>query len=73
MNAQILIRSGVDLKTFREEILPANDPVLLRGLVSHWPAVHAALESPDALGSYLSGLDQQKPVAVLEGPPSIQG
>src|SRR5690349_4300496 len=32
--AQILIRRGVDLKVFREEIMPAGEPVILRGLVT---------------------------------------
>ena len=31
--AQILVRHHVDLKTFREEIVPACKPVVLKGLV----------------------------------------
>jgi len=73
MNAQILIRQGVDLKTFREEIFPAGQPVVLKDLVKDWPAVRAGRESPRALGDYLRGFDRGKPVAVLEGPPSIRG
>ncbi len=72
-SAQILIRDGVDLKTFREQIEPANQPAVLRGLVNHWPAVRAARVSPLALADYLRGFDAGKPVAVLEGPPSIRG
>jgi hypothetical protein len=72
-SAQIVVRSGVDLKTFREEILPANQPVVLEGLVKEWPAVQAGLRSPQALGDYLRAFDQGRPVAVLEGPPSIRG
>jgi hypothetical protein len=71
--AQIVVRSGVDLKTFREEILPANEPVVLKDLVQHWPAVRAGRESPRALGDYLRAFDQGRAVAVLEGPPSIRG
>lgn len=70
---QILIRHGVDLKAFREEILPANEPVVLKDLVKDWPAVKAGLRSARALGNYLRGFDRGKPVAVLEGPPSIRG
>jgi hypothetical protein len=69
----IVVRHDIDLKTFREEVLPANEPVVLAGLVAHWPAVRAGLASPNALGEYLRGLDQGKQVAVLEGPPSIRG
>src|SRR5882672_3890490 len=71
--AQILIRHGVDLKVFRDEIMPAAEPVILKGLVNDWPAVHAGRESARALGDYLRGFDRGKPVAVLEGPPSIRG
>jgi hypothetical protein len=72
-SAQILIRHGVDLKAFRGEVLPAGEPVILKGLVKEWPAVRAGLESPRALGDYLRGFDRGKPVPVLEGPPSIRG
>lgn len=71
--AQIVIRSGVDLKAFREQILPANEPVVLKDLVGHWPAVRAGRESPRALGDYLRALDLGRQVAVLEGPPAIRG
>ncbi len=73
MTAQILIRHGVDLKTFRDDILPAGKPVVLKGLVKDWPAVRAGLTSAHALGDYLRGFDKGKQVAVLEGPPSIRG
>src|SRR6187402_2528086 len=71
--APILIRHGVDLKAFREEIMPAGEPVVLRGLVNDWPAVRAGRESPRSLADYLRSFDRGKPVAVLEGPPSIHG
>jgi hypothetical protein len=70
---QIVVRPGIDLKTFRDEILPANEPVVFKDLVKDWPAVRAGLTSARALGDYLRALDQGKPVAVLEGPPSIRG
>ena len=71
--AQILVRENVDLKTFREEIVPGGRPVVLRGLVREWPAVRAALESPLAIAQYLKRFDRGRTVAVLEGPPSIRG
>jgi len=73
MNAQILVRHGIDLKAFREEILPAGLPVVLKDLVKDWPAVRAGRDSPRALADYLRGFDRGKQVAVLEGPPSIRG
>jgi len=73
MQAQILVRHGVDLKAFREEILAAGRPVVLKDLVKDWPAVRAGRDSPRALADYLRGFDRGKQVAVLEGPPSIRG
>ena len=73
MNAQILVRQGVDLKTFREEILSGARPVVLKDLVKDWPAVRAARDSSRALADYLRPFDRGKQVAVLEGPPSIRG
>jgi Cupin-like domain len=73
MNEQILVRRGVDLKTFREEVFTAGQPVVFKDLAEDWPAVHAGRNSPRALADYLRGFDRGKPVAVLEGPPSIRG
>ena len=39
----------VDAKRFNDEIVPLNRPVVMRGLVNHWPAVAAGRESPQAL------------------------
>ena len=32
-----------DLATFKNEILPQNEPAVLKGLLKSWPAVQAAL------------------------------
>jgi len=71
--AQILVRHHVDLKTFREEIVPACKPVVLKGLVDEWPAVQAARESPRALANFIQRFDNGKQVLMMEGPPSIRG
>jgi hypothetical protein len=73
VSAQIVVRSGIDLKTFRDEIVPGGEPVVLKDLVKDWPAVRAGVESPRSLGNYLRRFDQGRQVAVLEGPPSIRG
>jgi hypothetical protein len=46
---------------------------VFKDLIKDWPAVHAGTRSARALGDYLRGFDRGKPVAVLEGPPSIRG
>jgi hypothetical protein len=71
--AQILVRTGVDLKTFREEIQPAGRPVVLKGLVSDWPTVRAARESPRALAHAIRGFDRGRMPNIIELPAAAHG
>jgi hypothetical protein len=71
--AQILVRDGVDLKTFNEEIRPAAQPVIMKGLVRDWPVVRAARESPRAFADYLRGFDRGRQVIVVERPAGSSG
>src|SRR5580692_4986666 len=64
---------GVDATVFREQIVAANQPAVLRGLIKHWPAVQAGLISARALGDYIRGFDGGGSVDLLIGEPSIQG
>ena len=48
---------NVDSETFHREIVPRGEPVVLEGLVREWPAVRAAVESPEAACAYLAGHD----------------
>ncbi|MES2120780.1 MAG: cupin-like domain-containing protein [Pseudomonadota bacterium] len=52
---------------------PLDHPVVVRGLVSQWPVVEAARQSPAALASYLSSLDRGQPLRLFVGPPDIEG
>ena len=63
----------VDAKTFREEIVARYEPSVLRGVVSRWPAVRAAVESPALFCTYLARRDSGKPVDTLRMPPSAKG
>jgi hypothetical protein len=71
--AQILVRHGVDLKTFREQIVTAGVPVVMKDLVADWPAVRAGRESPRALADLIRGYDRGQVAKIIEGPPSIRG
>ena len=64
---------GVDLRRFDEEIRPAGQPAVMRGLAAGWPAVQAAKRSAEELAAYLKRLRVDRPVAVLLGEPSIRG
>jgi len=63
----------VDLGTFRQEIVPANKPAVLRGLIKDWPAVRAGLKSARALKGYLANFDGGRAVETLLGDPAIRG
>jgi hypothetical protein len=63
----------VTLATFRDEILPANEPALIRDAVSHWPAVAAGRNSPLAISNYLRGFDNGSSTDTMFGDPSIHG
>ena len=56
-----------------EALAVAGEPVLLDGLVDHWPAVAAGRRSPAALNAYLKALDQGAPVPVMEAPAASGG
>ncbi|HEU4591417.1 MAG TPA: cupin-like domain-containing protein [Steroidobacteraceae bacterium] len=71
--AQILVRTDVDLKTFREEIRPAAEPVVFKGLVSDWPVVRAARESPRALADAIRRFDRGRMPNVIEIPAAAKG
>jgi hypothetical protein len=54
-------------------VLEGCRPVVIRGLVSDWPVVKAAHESPHALRNYLASLDPGGSVEVFTGDPAIRG
>jgi Cupin-like domain len=62
-----------DLATFKNEILPRNQPAVLKGLLKDWPAVQAGLNSNRALCDYIRQFDGGRPVETLWGDPSIGG
>jgi len=64
---------AVGAEQFRAEILPAREPVVMRGLVSDWPAVRAGRESPQAMANYLRNLDSGASADTMFGDPSIGG
>ena len=69
----VRVAENVTLETFRNEIVPGNQPVLLKGVAAHWPAVRAGRASPEAMVEYLRRFDQGKPVETILGRPDIEG
>lgn len=66
-------REHVDRETFENEILPTNQPVVLRGLVRDWPAVQAGQQSPARMAAYIKQFDSGNTVSAFVGPPQIDG
>ena len=63
----------VTTAVFNEQILPLNQPAVLRGLVGDWPAVRAGVESPRAIVDYLTRLDIGSSASTAHGDPKIGG
>jgi hypothetical protein len=64
---------GVTRARFEDEILPRNEPAILRGLVADWPAVARGRESSLAIAQYLADMDNGTPVTALLTPPEEAG
>jgi len=71
--ARVPERAGVTAEIFHNEILPAAQPVVMRGIVADWPIVKAGRESPQALLDYIRRFDRGNSVSTMMGPPSIKG
>ena len=62
-----------DAKTFHDEVVTQYRPAVLRGLVTAWPAVQAALKSPGEISRYLTAFDNGTPVNAILMPPRARG
>jgi len=69
----VRIVADVTPEIFRDEIVPGNVPVLLKGVIAEWPAVREGLKSPQAIAEYLRRFDEGKPVETIFGAPEIEG
>jgi hypothetical protein len=68
--------AGAEIATseqFLHEVAGHCRPMILRGLVSHWPAVQAAAQSPRAFRDYASRFDNGSTMEAFFGTPEIAG
>jgi hypothetical protein len=65
--------SGIDARTFREEIRSRYAPAVMRGLVRDWPATLAASRSIEDCRDYLLQFDRGARAEAFVGPPGIRG
>ena len=71
-SAKVPERRGVDRATFENEIIPANRPVLMRGLIDDWPVVRHGKTSPLATCEYLVQFYGGQTVPLTLGDPASQ-
>lgn len=64
---------GVTAETFVRDIKPLARPAILKGLVSHWPAVQRAGRSAEDLSTYILDFYSGVPTPYFEGPAEIDG
>jgi hypothetical protein len=69
----VRVYSDVDDGLFRGEIVPREQPAILKGLVARWPALAASRQSPRALADYLARFDAGHPVQTAIAPPQARG
>ena len=69
----IRIWDNVDYERFHNEIIPLNQPAIIRSTVSDWPTVKAAKKSPETVVEYLKPFDKNRVIPALVGPPEING
>jgi len=69
----IPVWENVDYDCFHNEIVPLNQPAVIRSLVSDWPLVNAAEKSADSAVDYLKPLDKGAITSALVGTPEING
>ena len=65
--------SGIKPHAVPEEVITATEPLLLKGLVAHWPVVQAGGESPEAADRYIRQFYQNATVGAFFGDADAAG
>ena len=53
--------------------MPLYEPVILKNVINHWPALKPGLESPKSLAEYIEGFDNGNTINSYSAPSSIEG
>lgn len=73
MGERLRERGDVRADALPAELLQGDQPMVLRGLVRHWPLVQAALQSDRQFCDYLRGFAGERKVGLWRGAPDIGG
>lgn len=71
--APLEVVEGAGSKTIPDHVFDSGEPLVLKGLVSDWPAVKTCSQSLVAAVQYLSGFWTNEPVTVYVGGEEIDG
>ena len=66
-------RHDITVADLSDELLTSDQPLVLRGLASDWPAVKRGLKSADQIIEYLQEFDSNNLVTALYAPPEAAG
>ncbi|MBU1346439.1 MAG: cupin-like domain-containing protein [Alphaproteobacteria bacterium] len=69
----IAVREATDRQTFERDIVPAYEPVVMKGQVADWPIVDAARDGDATLVALLKAGATDRPLETFVGAPEIQG
>lgn len=71
--APIEVIDAPDAVRYVRDIVPRHRPVVMRGLVAHWPVVTAGLAGPQAIADYLKAMDSGAPTTLFTAAPELKG
>ena len=63
----------VDIDSIQDQVADLDHPVVMRGLVGHWPLVEQARQSANAAADYLRQFDKGEPVTAYIGEDNDSG
>jgi hypothetical protein len=72
MTSRIAVGSVANVADL-DRVVQTAQPLILRGLFEHWPALSAGRSSPATLNQYLKSMDRGIPGPVMEAPASTHG
>ena len=64
---------GCDPFDLPDAVLRSTEPLVLRGLVAHWPVVQSGLHAPRQALADIGSFYQGRPVSAFLGDPDIHG
>jgi len=70
---KVTVHPAMDVAAFQREVVAAEQPVIIKGLIDHWPALKAGQSSAHSLITYLKVMDRGAPAPVTEAPFSTGG